>query len=224
MGVRAETLDRIITRQAHLEYMLFLPDDYVRQSGDRWPLILYLHGAQMRVEPLSEFPSQGLPRRAVSDPSFPFVVVAPHCPPGLNWTLLVDPLDALLDEVESRYRVDPDRILLTGLSMGGWGTWHLASLFPRRFAAVVPVCGFMPSVPGTGWPSGIDVLRGVPVWVFHGAEDEVVPVNESRRLVAELKAAGGDVRYTELPGRGHDIWNDVYDRADLHQWLLGKRI
>ena len=220
--MEAQTLDTQLVKPIHLEYMLFLPGDHCHAPKESWPLILYLHGAQLREEPLTEIPNYGVPRRAINDPSFPFIVVAPRCPPGLNWTLLVDHLDVLLKEVQRRYRVNPAQVYLTGLSMGGWGAWHFAKLYPQRFAAVVSVCGFLPRVPGSNWASGVEVLKDASIWVFHGVEDDVVPVGESRRIVDELRVVGGNVQYSELPGRGHDIWNDVYDRADLYDWLLSQ--
>jgi hypothetical protein len=128
----------------------------------------------------------------------------------------VETLDALLDSVIGTYRIDEDRVVLTGLSMGGQGTWQLAAARPDRFAAIAPVCG-------RGNPEAAHRLRRVPAWVFHGAQDDVVPIGESERMVAALERCAGDVRFTVYPDAGHDAWTATYERADLWDWLLSHR-
>ena len=128
---------------------------------------------------------------------------------------------ALLDDVAARYVVDERRVYLTGLSMGGYGSWHLAAKHPGRFAAVVPICGG--GAWHAGFPSKVQVLRETPVWVFHGAKDGTVPLSESEVLVVKLRECGGDVRFTVYLEAGHDSWTDTYSNPELYEWLLAQR-
>jgi predicted peptidase len=122
----------------------------------------------------------------------------------------------LLDEVLKQYRVDSRRVYLTGESMGGYGTWALAAAHPERFAAIAPICG-------GGEPASADRLKGVPTWAFHGADDKVVPPEESRKMVAAIQHAGGDARLTIYPGVGHDSWTTTYRDQRLYGWLSAHR-
>jgi predicted peptidase len=119
----------------------------------------------------------------------------------------------LLDEVSARYAVDPDRIYLTGLSMGGFGTWAWAIAEPHRFAAIAPICG-------GGAPAAVCALRHLPVWAFHGARDTVVPLHRSEDMVRALEACGGNVRFTIYPEAKHDSWTPAYADPELYQWFL----
>lgn len=120
---------------------------------------------------------------------------------------------ALLDEVTAAYRADTDRIYVTGLSMGGFGTWSLGIAYPDRFAALAPICG------GNN-PQQVSLLKQVPVWVFHGAKDTVVPLSQSEAMVEALREAGGDVKLTVYPEAGHDSWTETYNNDELYEWLL----
>lgn len=195
-----------------LDYLVYLPVAYYR-SPRHWPLILYLHGAGDMGRGLDRVRTGGLPRRLEAGAPLPSLIVAPYCSRGA-WDLAA--LNALLDEVLDRYPVDADRVYLTGLSMGGYGTWALAAAHPERFAAIAPICG-------GGDPSWADRLRGVPTWAFHGADDRVVQPEESRRMVAALERAGGDARLTIYPRIGHDSWTPTYADPRLYAWFLGHR-
>ena len=138
------------------------------------------------------------------------MIVAPL---SSDWAWNVEALDALLDEVLKRYRVDLDRVYVTGNSMGGNGTWALAAKCPERFAAIAPICG-------VGDPSSTGRLKGVPTWAFHGADDRVVPPEKSERMILALKKAGGDARLTVYPGVGHDAWTPTYADPRFFEWLL----
>jgi predicted peptidase len=124
-----------------------------------------------------------------------------------------DALNALLDEVVAQYKVDKKRIYLTGLSMGGYGTWALAGTSPERFAAIVPICG-------GGDPADARRLKDIPTWVFHGAKDSVVPLSRSEEMVKALKEAGSDVKFTIYPEAEHDSWTETYNNPKLYEWLL----
>jgi predicted peptidase len=135
--------------------------------------------------------------------------------------MLTDALLLLLDEVTRHYRIDESRVYLTGLSMGGYGAWHLGSECPDRFAAVVPVCGGFDAL--LGYPERVCKLQRTPVWAFHGVKDKVVPPSESRALARQLRRCGGNVRLTIYPDLGHDCWTRTYADPALYAWLLQQR-
>lgn len=201
-----------VRRAEGYSYLLFLPETYPGESA--WPLLLFLHGVGERGEDLEAVKAQGVPRVIEEGRDLPFVVVSPQCPSGRYWTneLLIP----LLDQVGSRHRIDPDRIYVTGLSMGGYATWSLAIEQPWRFAAIAPVCG-------GGDPRRVGRLRRVPVWAFHGAKDPVVPASASRRMVEALARCGGDARLTIYPEVGHDCWTETYANLELYEWFLAHR-
>ena len=196
-----------------LRYLLALPEGY--DDGDAaWPLVLFLHGAGERGDDLSRVAVHGPPRLVREGHTFPFILVSPQQPEGGWWQ--ADELAALLDEIESTHRVDPDRIYVTGLSMGGFGTWELLQDYPDRFAAAAPVCG-------GGTPGRICAARDVPIWAFHGGLDDVVPPLRSEEMVRRLERCDGDVRYTLYPEANHDSWTETYANPELYEWLLSHR-
>ena len=196
-----------------LDYLLFLPKGHQETSVEKWPLILFLHGAGERGDDLELVKKHGIPKIVEKNPDFPFIAVSPQCPEGSWWTSELRVLNALLDEIIEKYSVDTKRIYLTGLSMGGFGTWSLATMQPERFAAIAPICG-------GGEPRwAARSLKDVPVWVFHGAKDTVVPPKRSEEMVEALKAQGGDVQFTLYPDAGHDSWTETYDNPELYEWF-----
>ena len=170
------------TVKVHLRYLLYLPNDYDKKGN--WPLMLFLHGAGERGDNLELVKKHGPPKLIEEGKAFPFVVVSPQCPEDRWWEPVS--LSALLDEIVGKYKIDKDRIYVTGLSMGGFGTWSLATYAPRRFAAIVPICG-------GGEPITAQMLASVPAWVFHGGKDPVVPLARSQGMVDAMKRAGGNV-------------------------------
>jgi predicted peptidase len=176
-------------------------------------MILFLHGRGERGDDVEMIKKHGISKVVEQRKDFPFITVSPQCPEDTMWPLEIEALNALLDEIVARYAVDPDRIYLTGLSMGGYGAWHLATRYPERFAAVAPICG-------GGDPEKVCVLKDVPVWVFHGAKDPVVPLAASQEMVDALKACGGDVRFTIYPEAEHDSWTKTYEDPALYDWFL----
>lgn len=203
-----------MTRTVRAKYLLYLPERHAA-SRKRWPLILFLHGAGERGDDLRKVEVHGPPKLVAGGKKFPFVVVSPQCPDNDWWSsaLQIDVLNALLDDVVSRYRVDQERIYITGLSMGGFGTWGLAAAHPGRFAAIAPICG-------GGNPADAARIARLPAWVFHGAKDDVVPLKKAEEMVAALETAGGNVKFTVYPDAGHDSWTATYDNPDLYDWFL----
>ncbi len=181
--------------------------------------MLFLHGSAERGRDGRKQTKVGLGPvlQEYPDP-WPALVVMPQCPPGERWTgPAADAALLALALAQHDYPVDESRIYLTGVSMGGYGSFAIAASDSERFAAVVPVCGG--GQPETMAPR----LRSVPLWVFHGAADDVVPVDRSREMVAAIRAAGGDVRYTEYPGVGHASWDVAYREQALSDWLFAQR-
>jgi len=215
---QAQSLRKRVTRTAKIDYLLYLPKDYAKSTTKRWPLVLFLHGAGERGSDLELVKKHGIPRRVEEGASFPFIAVSPQCPTDDRWASAKGAftLEALLDEIEERYRVDPDRIYVTGLSMGGAGTWMLAAELPHRFAAAAPICG-------RGSASWARVLTHLPIWVFHGAKDPTVPLAASEEMVEALKRQGGTVRFTVYPEAKHDSWTETYNDPEFFDWLLSQK-
>lgn len=208
----ARTIGRV-TLEVATEYLLYIPEGYAASSDD-WPLVLFLHGAGERGTNLDLVKRHGPPKLADQGKKFPFILVSPQCPDYESWSPRI--LESLLDDIESKYRVDRSREYVTGLSLGGAGTWKLAMESPERFAAIAPICGW-------GDTSSVCSLKDVPVWVFHGKKDQAVPIARSASLVRALKRCGGNVRFTEYPGAGHDAWTETYDNPLFYDWLLGQK-
>ena len=218
MAQQARVLDREVRKRVHLEYLLYTPGQYTENTERLWPLILFLHGAGERGSDLEMVKKHGIPKIAEARDDLPFIAVSPQCPEGTTWSEEMLALEALLDKVQEAYAVDPKRVYLTGLSMGGFGSWHLGALRPERFAAVVPICG------GGDWffrrIQRVCTLAPVPVWAFHGAKDPVVPVERSVEMVEALRACGGNARLTIYPDADHDAWTRTYEDESLYDWLL----
>jgi predicted peptidase len=202
-----------------LDYLSFAPRGRPDPGG--WPLVLFLHGAGERGADVAEVAACGLPFDLTHGFELPARVVAPQCPADTTWSQHLSALLGLLDHVLAEGDVDPERVVLTGLSMGGTGAWHLAATAPERFAALVPVCGQRTWFIGDAPPTY--ALRRVPVWAFHGEDDEVVEADASRVQVAALRAAGADARLTLYPGVGHDSWKQAYATPELWTWALEQR-
>lgn len=208
------------TRELSADYLLYLPTDYDASSGKRWPLIFFLHGAGERGSDVWMVAKHGPPKVATHMTNFPFIVVSPQCPEGKIWT--DDLLLALLDDVEKKYAVDLHHVYLTGLSMGGYGTWSLGLTYPERFAAIAPLCGggdyITPYLAGGARKTA---LLNLPIWAFHGGKDPVVPPDESRRMVELMKKLGdSDVKLTIYPEAQHDCWTQTFASPEIFDWFL----
>ena len=205
-----------------IPYRLFLPDGYDTSIGDTvYPLIVCLHGAGARGADLAQVDEHGLPSKLLHSDSVPFVVVAPQCPRNLDWSMILPALHNLVTHIVESLRVDPDRIYLTGFSMGGFGAWAFATEYPNHFAAVVPICGGGRHL--LDFPNRLKNLVHIPVWCFHGDQDQEIPLEESLKLVRALQNYGGNVRCTIYPGTGHDSWTQTYDNPELYKWLLEQK-
>lgn len=212
------------TRSAEMRYLLYLPTDYDAQSGKTWPLMLFLHGAGERGTNLQLVAVHGPPKLAKSGTNFPFIIVAPQCPEGQRWEN--ESLLQLLDHVMQTRKVDASRVYLTGLSMGGYGTWKLGLTYPEKFAAIAPICGGGEMIDAllVSREKGA-ALKHLPIWAFHGDKDSVVPLNESERMVQFMKKAGvSEVKFTVYPEADHNSWAETYDNPEFYEWLLQHRL
>ncbi len=198
-------------------YLLFLPKDYGIDNR-KWPVMMFLHGSGERGDDLSLVKVHGPPKLVAERPDFPFIVISPQCPKDQWWPGDVQQhlLAELLDSVLTRFNTDPQRVSVTGLSMGGFGAWTLAARYPHRFAAAVPICG-------GGDPDDAMQLKSVPFWVFHGAKDFGVPLKLSEEMVAAVQSAGGQAKLTVYPEAGHDSWTETYKNEAVYDWLLAQR-
>lgn len=196
-----------------IQYSLFLPEDYVDYQV--WPMIVFLHGAGERGTDLELLKKHGVPKIVARKSDFPFVVLSPLCPKGQWWD--VDDLMQLIDMIVNTCDVDSSRVYLTGLSMGGFGTWEMACKYPEKFAAIAPISG-------GGEPIDAKAnLKDMPIWAFHGARDIIISVNRSKEMVEAVKSVGGNPKFTIYPDASHDAWTATYDNPELYEWFLKHR-
>lgn len=198
--------------KAPFNYLLYLPPDY--DDVEKHPLLLFLHGAGERGDGnLDLVKVHGPPKLIAAGRHFPFIVVSPQCKSGGWWEAAE--LSALLDHIETQYKVDNQRIYVTGLSMGGFGTWSLAFRESERFAAIAPICGG-----GNVIAARYTKAITTPTWAFHGAKDTVVPLSKSQEMIDVLKQNKIEAKLTIYSDAGHDSWTESYNNEELYKWLL----
>ncbi len=202
--------------------VVYVPADY--DAGREWPLVVFLHGMGERGDDGQRQAEVGIGKAIRQNPErFPCLVVMPQCSGSTTWTSSKNRsgapaskhIDAAIEHVMERYSVDEDRVSLTGLSMGGYGTFSYGAQNIERFSALMPICG-------GGDPDNAAVLAKRPMWVFHGGADPVVNPQQSRRMLEAVRDAGGDVQYTEYPGVGHNSWDNAYGTKEAIDWLLAQ--
>jgi predicted peptidase len=197
-------------------YLVYKPPGFeAPENADRrWPLLVYLTGFLTSGHDVTRLPDGDPPEEIEKGRDFPMVVLSPMTPTfGERWSPAL--VMGLVDEAIARYRVDPYRVYLTGVSTGANGVWSTAISYPERIAAILPVCGW-------GSPHGVERMKDVPVWAFHGGLDFVVWPPFHKRMVRAHQAAGGTARWTTVPWRCHNIWSGVYCRQDIYDWLLAQ--
>ncbi|MBK6965818.1 MAG: prolyl oligopeptidase family serine peptidase [Bacteroidales bacterium] len=206
-----------VQRTVESTYLIYLPDGYDEKSEMEWPLLVFLHGSGERGSDLQKVKVHGPPKLIEAGKKFPFVVLSPQCPDSTDWD--TETLFALIRYIASEYQIDESRVYLTGLSMGGWATWDLVMAHPDYFAAIAPVCGRI----NRNYPLRAGEIKSLPVWVFHGAADDVVLINQVSKMIIALKAAGNEARFTIYPLSNHDSWTETYDNPELYEWFLKQK-
>ena len=222
----AEQIEGQAPSHPAMDYLLWLPEGYRKDLDKQWPLILFLHGAGGGENDSKFMMSYGLPGalyKGEQPEDFPFIVVSPQAFPNVPWwegdTLAI--LNALLDEVLATYQVDPARVYLTGLSMGGYGSWYLATAYPDRFAAMVSISGSGYRTPFPPDPETVCKLKNIPVWAIHGAKDMIADATAIKMWVLALVECGGEVKWTAYPDAGHgETYARAYRDPELYAWLL----
>ena len=213
-----------------LLYRLLRP---VKSDSAKFPLVIFLHGAGERGRDNTS-QLKNCPMHFASNMNrkiFPCYIIAPQCPPGCKWVDVDWKLPShvipkqpsvylartmlLVDSLVKNLNIDPDRIYITGISMGGFGVWDAISRWPDKFAAAVPVCG-------GGDTAKAAVVKDIPIWDFHGDQDNVVMTSRSRDMIAAIKKAGGNPKYTEYTGTGHNAWDKAYSERELYLWLFSQ--
>lgn len=195
-----------------VRYLLFLPEGYKEAAAPGLPLVVFLHGSGERGDDLSSVKRHGPPKRAMEGRGFPFILAAPQCPGGRWWK--ADEVIALTRHLVETLEVDPGRVHLTGLSMGGFATWDCLAAAPELFASGSPICG-------GGDPAQAEKLADLPIWAFHGERDDAVPVARTREMEAAiLKAGGRRLRVTYYPEAGHDSWTRTYEDPAFFAWMM----
>jgi len=199
------------------KYVVFVPHDY--KSDQEYPVILFLHGSGETKGGSKQPVDVGIgPAIKAREKTFPFITIIPQAEkrPWTAGTPDGKMAMAILDEVQKEYKTDSKRLYLTGLSMGGFGTWSHAAQFPDKWAAIVPICG-------GGEPSSVEKFKHIPCWCFHGDADKAVKVDLSRNMIKALKEAGASPKYTEYPGVPHNSWDMAYGTDELYTWLLEQK-
>lgn len=205
-----------VIKAIDLNYYLHLPAEYDKKK--QWPLILFLHGISRRGKEIKKMDTHGLVKKLEIEEDIPFIVVSPQCPDGAFWEFFLEDLIELVDEISNKYAVDKKRLYLTGLSMGGIGTWSLAIKYPNKFAAIAPICGKRDKY------DDLIKIKDLPIWAFHGAKDETIPVEKSEELIEELRKIGGNVKFTVYPEADHDSWTETYSNPKLYNWFLENKL
>jgi predicted peptidase len=203
------------TKNMELGKLVSYPNNYEKETNKRWPLILFLHGIGERGENLNLVKLHGIPKIVESNNDFQFITLSPQCPLEFDWRddKIQDKVISILEDFIENNNVDKERVYITGLSMGGYGTWAIISKRPEIFAAAIPICG-------GGDHTKVGKLKNLPIWAFHGADDQVIKVEETIKMVDAINAVNGKIKFTLYPDTDHDSWSKTYNNKSIYNWLL----
>ena len=199
------------------QYITYLPADYANDLSKEYPLLIFLHGGSARGKDTLDLYSSGPFDQIYRGRNFPFIVVAPQCPKHLRWST-ENWFDNFYSDLIKKYRIDTNRVYLTGASLGGSGTWYLATKYPDKFTAIAPMCGFTRHMDYIS--ENIENLKYTPIWAFHGESDNVVPVEETDYLINKLSEINSQIKYTRERDVGHSIHWLVYPETEIYDWFL----
>ena len=200
----------------NLGYYIYNPQEY---AEEKLPLIVFLHGAGERGNGTSELEKvkvNGLPKYLSEGKEYPAIILVPQCPEGIVWNNLIFALKELIDTIIEEYNIDTERISITGISMGGFGTWEMGITYPELFSAMAPICGG-----GLSWRCGR--IKDIPIWAFHGDADNVVPLKNSVEMVDSVNNVGGKAKLTIFHNVGHNSWDEAYTTSNVIEWLISKK-
>lgn len=210
--------DKQTASTVNYDYLTYLPSDYQEDEFKNWPLIIFLHGASLRGNDLQKLNKFGIPKLIKEGREFDFIIISPQCPANKDWTT-ENWFPATYNEIREKFRIDTNRVYLTGLSLGGEGTWYISEQYPDIFAAISPVCGRVSHIPSILKES--EEISSLPIWIFHGALDKVYSVKESDKMYSLLKDLNPNIRYTRYPDLGHGATHDTtYKDPELYNWFL----
>src|SRR5574344_567239 len=206
-----------------LNYIITFPKQYEIDTNKAWPIILFLHSMAERGENIqlimnnSNGEGNGIATYALTNNQFQFITISPLCPKDSYWPIIDERLNQLLNNITKKYRINLNKIYLTGISMGGMGVWSLAMKYPDWFAAIAPISGgiyFPPMI------ENVKALRNIPVWAFHDRNDPEIPISKEEDTIKRLQDDGNIVKYTVSETGKHYIHEDVYKKGDLFKWFL----
>lgn len=196
-----------------IDYYLYFPKDYDKNSQRKYPILLFLHGGGEAYDYQNSGTFPRPPKLIEEGQDFPFIILAPFNPHAKKWWN-VDAVMKVLQMVTTTHAVDEKRIYLSGLSRGGSAAWEMVVNYPDTFAALAVVCGMAPA-PYASW-----IDQDLPIWIFHGEEDKVIPISESEEMIKKLSALGHQVKFTRYKGVGHNAWDKAYRTPELYSWLV----
>ncbi len=198
------------------QYLAYTPKGYKEKSTNKWPLVIFLHGSGEKGTEIAKVKVNGLPRYAEAIATdYPFIMISPQLLNNVgDWN--TNDLDKLLEEILTKYNVDLNRIVVTGLSLGGGGAWAWATNSPQHFAAALPICGW-------GTPTKACQMKNVAVWAFHGDADYTVGISGSTNMVEALQRCGASPKYTIYQGVGHDSWTRTYTNPEVIDWIIAQK-
>jgi len=202
--------------KASYRYLLSKPEGYDADKAKKWPLVIFLHGSGERGTDLEQLKKHGPPKLIAAGQKFPAVIASLQCEPKNLWN--PHGVKALTDHLIKTLRIDTSRVYLTGLSMGGFGTWETAFEYPDTYAAIAPICGGA----GVRWVTA-ERLKHLPAWIFHGDKDTAVPVAYSQKIYDALKKIDAPVKLTLYPEVGHDSWTQTYANPEFWEWLFAQK-
>lgn len=223
-GKQGEIVNRnIFLDNENYVYQVYIPAQI--KDGEKLPLIVFLHGIRERG---SGGYISGMFGQVVKQylKQMPSIVLLPQCRPNAYWTNTQ--MDKMvmrqIEAVSNEFSIDEKRKYLMGVSMGGYGVLHFASNYPKDFAALVSICGGSPLTNGNRFAPIAEKIGKTPAWFFHGAEDNIVQVSESRNIVSAIRENGGNVKYSEYPNVGHNVWLNALGEKELMPWLLSQKL
>jgi pimeloyl-ACP methyl ester carboxylesterase len=207
-------------KKTKYHYIHSLPKGYNTDTNKKWPLIIYLHGGSSRGVDTMKLYCCGIPDQIWRKRDFKSIVVAPQCPLNQRWST-DNWFENFYEEITTKYRVDASRVYLTGVSLGGSGTWYLAMKYPEKFAAIAPMSGFTRHIDFI--IQNIDKLTDIPIWAFHGEKDKIVEFEDTQWLVNQLKDKNANIKFTADPEAGHGLYWSIYPGQELYDWMLMQR-